>query len=241
MIYSFAVLTALASALSPTLPPAFSQTFPQTFSQTAPTQAAPDWISQLTTIDLNRAKNYARQAIEEVNGGLELYHAEDAMHGPSAESPYQDNGDGTWTFIFFGGTPGWTTPTLESEVTVNQTTGAVTVLYNGPLRNLLPTMQNQRPGGEVNAPMATGITLNRAKNYARQAIEELNGGLGLYQAENGMHGKAEEAPYQDNGDGTWTFIFFGGTPGWATPSIESEVTVNQMTGEVTVNYNGALR
>ncbi len=201
--------------------------------------------AQLTTIDLNRAKNYARQAIETLNGGLGLYHAEDAMHGPAEDSPYQENEDGTWTFIFLGGAPGWTTPTVESEVTVNQTTGAVEVLYNGPIRfqGSQADIQDdsQRPGGEVIAPSSLGINLNRAKNYARQAIEELNGGLGLYQAEDAMHGRAEEAPYQDNGDGTWTFIFLGGAPGWTTPTVESEVTIDQATGAVTVDYNGSLR
>lgn len=235
MLNSLVLLTALAlQSPLPSVLPLSSQT-PQ----------GSVWISQLTTIDLNRAKNYARQAIETLNGGLGLYHAEDGMHGPAEASPYQDNGDGTWTFVFLGGAPGWTTPTVESEVTVNQNTGAVTVLYNGAIRNndaLPQTLQdNQRPREVENIPLASGIPLNRAKNYARQAIEELNGGLGLYQAEHTMHGKAEESPYQDNGDGTWTFIFRGGTPGWTTPTVESEVTVNQLTGEVTVDYNGALR
>jgi hypothetical protein len=232
MIHSLVILSALT--FQPALPVTLRANLPD-LSQN------PVEVSQLTTIDLNRAKNYARQAIETLNGGLGLYHAEDAMHGPAEDSPYQDNEDGTWTFIFFGGAPGWTTPTVESEVTVNQTTGAVEVLYNGSIRNFEVLPANERPGGEVIAPSATGITFNRAKNYARQAIEELNGGLGLYQAENGMHGRAEEAPYQDNGDGTWTFIFFGGAPGWTTPTIESEVTVDQDTGAVTVNYNGGLR
>ncbi|MEY2979390.1 MAG: purine nucleoside permease [Prochlorotrichaceae cyanobacterium] len=199
-------------------------------------------LSQFTTVDLNRAKNYARQAIEDLNGGLGLYQAEDAMHGPSEESPYRDNGDGTWSFVFFGGEPGWTTPSIESEVTVDQGTGDVIVNYNGAIRNpeIVPA-DHQTPGGVVNAPLSLGITLNRAKNYARQAIEDLNGGLGLYQAEDVMHGPSEGAPYLDNGDGTWTFVFFGGAPGWTTPTIESEVTVNQSTGEVVVDYNGSPR
>jgi hypothetical protein len=227
-----------------TLSPSVPATLPLSVSDLVSSRQVP--ISQMTTVDLNRAKNYARQAIETLNGGLGLYHAEDAMHGLAEDSPYQDNGDGTWTFIFFGGAPGWTTPTVESEVTVDQRTGAVEVLYNGSIRTfqadeLESEPASQRPGGEVNAPLSTGITLNRAKNYARQAIEELNGGLGLYQAEDGMHGKAEEAPYEDNGDSTWTFIFFGGAPGWTTPTVESEVTVDQDTGAVTVDYNGRLR
>ena len=84
---------------------------------------------------LNRAKNLARQAAEMANGGLNEYRAEDSMHGPSIESPFVDNGDGTWTFTFKGGSPGSMTPTVESIVTVDQNTFQVTVDYNGPIQN----------------------------------------------------------------------------------------------------------
>ncbi|WNZ23177.1 hypothetical protein HJG54_10135 [Leptolyngbya sp. NK1-12] len=85
-------------------------------------------------IALNRAKNLARMAAERENGGLSVYQAEAAMHGPSAESPFVDNGDGTLTFNFVGGPPGFTTPTVESVVTVNTIDWTITMDYNGPIR-----------------------------------------------------------------------------------------------------------
>jgi hypothetical protein len=85
--------------------------------------------------DLNRAKNLARQAAERANGGLTRYRAESAMHGPSADSPFVDNGDGSWTFTFRGGAPGSNNYTTESVVTVNRNGWIITVDYNGPVRS----------------------------------------------------------------------------------------------------------
>lgn len=84
--------------------------------------------------DLSRAKNLARQAAERVNGGINSYWAEPSMHGPAADSPYTDNGDGTWTFIFLGGAPASDIRDVETEVLVNRTTWDVSVVYNGPVR-----------------------------------------------------------------------------------------------------------
>lgn len=84
--------------------------------------------------DLGRAKNLARQAAEEANGGLSEYWAEPSMHGPADESPYVDNGDGTWTFTVFGGAPASEVYDIETVVLVERGTWAVTVLYNGPVR-----------------------------------------------------------------------------------------------------------
>lgn len=84
-------------------------------------------------VDLNRAKNLARQAAEEANGGIRVYRAEASMFGPASECPYVDNGD-SWTFTFRGGRPGLTTYTTESVVTVYKNTSRVVVAYNGPVR-----------------------------------------------------------------------------------------------------------
>lgn len=83
--------------------------------------------------------------------------------------------------------------------------------------------------------------LNRAKNLARQAAERANGGLGQYRAEASMHGPAEHSPFVDNGNGSWTFTFFGSRPGFSNFSIESVVTVAQDGKKVTFDYNGPIR
>ena len=103
-----------------------------------PVRYAQSQLNDITVIsnniELNRAKNLARQAAEIANGGLGEYRAEAAMHGASAQSPFVDNGDGTWTFTFQGYKPGASVYTVETVVTVSQD-GRVRVDYNGRIRN----------------------------------------------------------------------------------------------------------
>ncbi len=82
--------------------------------------------------------------------------------------------------------------------------------------------------------------LNRAKNYARQAAEERNGGLRVYRAEAKMHGPVRETGLVENPDGTVTFRFYGGAPA-APPSIESVVTVEINGWRTRIDYNGPIR
>lgn len=91
--------------------------------------------SRSISIDsLHRAKNLARQAAERENGGLNRYRADSTMHGPASQTNYVDHGDGSVTFTFTGGAPGFTTASVESIITVDTRTWQVAVDYNGPLR-----------------------------------------------------------------------------------------------------------
>jgi len=119
----------------------------QTPSDPAPSDQTPSPTESTTTterqqnatvlLDLNRAKNIARQAAERANGGLGNYRAELSMHGPASKSAYVDNGNGSWTFTFKGSRPGETIPSYESVVTVS-TQGQVTIDYNGAVRTTSP-------------------------------------------------------------------------------------------------------
>ncbi|MBW4591032.1 hypothetical protein G7B40_008440 [Aetokthonos hydrillicola Thurmond2011] len=90
--------------------------------------------NKISLINLNRAENLARQAAEQANGGLQHYRAQNSMYGPAEDSPYNYNGDGSWTFTFKGHSPDSDTPTVESVVTVSRTR-IVRIDYNGPIRS----------------------------------------------------------------------------------------------------------
>ncbi len=83
---------------------------------------------------LSRAKNYARQVAEQTNGGLQVYRTEAMMHRPIEETDYVKNSDGTVTFTFYGGRPGFSSPTVKSIITVNLTSGETHLDYNGEIR-----------------------------------------------------------------------------------------------------------
>ena len=323
------------------------------YAQSSPNLSAPP--AAANPFFLTRAKNLARQAAERQNGGLNLYRAEVAMYGPAVDAPHRQNPDGSITFTFKGGTPGFVTPTVETVANVTPQ-GLVKLQYNGPLRSIaqgtvqstspqtqqptpsdnrltdtlekpvlipssqpltpnspppvsppsvpkvpsnrpptssgLPTLQpapgitpsqtlppissqpqtptitpsqtlppissqpqtpaitpETRPG---NPPVPTllpsiqskGINndlfLARAKNLARQAGINANGGLAQYRPESSMFGPAAGTPHQKNQDGSITFRFQGGVPGYQTPTVESIVTVTP-NNTVTVTYNGPIR
>jgi hypothetical protein len=83
---------------------------------------------------INRAKNLARQAAITANGGLERYRPDPVMFGPAIQTQYLRNADGSITFSFMGGAPGFSTPSIETVATVVPG-GSVKLDYNGPLRN----------------------------------------------------------------------------------------------------------
>jgi hypothetical protein len=103
---------------------------------TQPTQTREERIQGLiqAAVNLNRAKNLARMTAERANGGLSVYQAESAMHGPSEESPYVINADGSYTFSFKGGRPGFTEPSIASVITVNPADWSIVIDSNGPIR-----------------------------------------------------------------------------------------------------------
>ncbi|MFN4194872.1 MAG: hypothetical protein ACK4HM_03460 [Thermosynechococcus sp.] len=91
---------------------------------------------------LQRARNWASQTAERANGGLSRYRAEALMFGPASQSPFVDNGDGTFTFRFRGGLPAEPL-TLETIVTVNPdpSNPMIRIDYNGPIQSAPPPAQ----------------------------------------------------------------------------------------------------
>ena len=87
----------------------------------------------LDNSDLPKARNLARQAAEQHNGGLSKYRAEASMYGPAKDSPYVNHGNGTYTFRFLGGPPGQP-PNIETVVTVAPREPSIKIEYNGPIR-----------------------------------------------------------------------------------------------------------
>lgn len=84
------------------------------------------------------------------------------------------------------------------------------------------------------------VSLNQAKNFARQAAEAANGGIRVYRAEASMHGPAQQCPYVDNGN-SWTFTFAGNRVGSTSQTVQSVVTVYKTSRRVVVAYNGPVR
>ena len=82
--------------------------------------------------------------------------------------------------------------------------------------------------------------LGRAMNLARQTREATNGGLGKYRPEASMYGPANEAACTVSGDDMWTFTFKGTAPGSSVPMVETVVTINNQTWQITVDRNTRL-
>jgi len=94
-----------------------------------------DYSATLQESRIGKAQNFARQVAEKANGGLSKYRAEPSMFGDPRLSPYRDNGDGSWSFTFLGGTPGSANYSIESVVTISRDFSRMTLDYNGPIRS----------------------------------------------------------------------------------------------------------
>ncbi|MBL1175713.1 hypothetical protein [Pantanalinema sp. GBBB05] len=131
-------ITSVATLCTLVLSAVAAQAQPNGFASDGKTNSCVDKAraSENPTVNIlavGRAKNLARQSAESANGGLGNYHAEDAMHGPIGGVNCTANDNGTMTFTFQGGKPGFTTPTVQTTVTVDPTNWDVKVDSNGPI------------------------------------------------------------------------------------------------------------
>lgn len=239
----------------------------RTFAQVSSPPSAVQPSSQDVNF-LARAKNLARQAGINANGGLEAYRPELSMFGPALKSPYTKNPDGSVTFKFLGSAPGSSVFAQETVATVSPDS-TVTIVYNGPIRGANPgadlslgglstfdeTASNPATTNTTNpspvAVKATGSEGNlaildeatfiaRARNLARQLGIKENGGLDQYRPEASMFGPTSNSPHTIHSDGSVTFTFKGGAPAFTTPTVETEVLVTRE-GQVSLQYNGVIR
>lgn len=131
---------------------------------------------------------------------------------------------------------------LTSFTLVTLISSGLPVLLSSQPATAQGTCPSLRPLNRATSIKTPIPNLSRAKNYARQAAEAANGGIGKYRAENAMHGQAINAPFVENIDGTVTFTFLGcKAPGFSQATVESQVTVNPNGWKTTVNYNGPIR
>lgn len=188
---------------------------------------------------LTRAKNLARQAAIQQNGGLAQYRPESSMYGPALQSPFTRNDDGSVTFTIKGGLPGAVQLDQETEILVSENVD-VTVVYNGLSRG---GIGGGNLASDTNASAIAALDedsfIARARNLARQAGISANGGLRVYRPEASMFGPTSSAPFVKNSDESVTFTFQGGSPLSAQPTQETAVTVTKA-GNVSVDFNRSL-
>jgi len=87
-------------------------------------------------IALNKARNIVRATAERINGGVEVYRTEVALHRQLGEQHVQDKGD-SWIISFFGGTPEEVSIkniySIYTVIKINKKTFETQVLYNGKI------------------------------------------------------------------------------------------------------------
>jgi len=85
-----------------------------------------------------RAANMARMQAEGLNGGLQVYTAEDCMHRGGGGPCLVSDSEQGYRFRFLGGAPGWASrreqATIETVVLVSPDAKELKVEYNGPIR-----------------------------------------------------------------------------------------------------------
>jgi hypothetical protein len=121
--------------------------------------------------------------------------------------------------------------------------GAASIAISLPLRaQTAQTPYTPTPNSTLKStvPASDVYFLNRAKNLARQAAINANGGLGKYRPDPVMYGPAIQTAYARNNDGSITFRFNGSAPGISTPKFETVATV-AANGVVSLDYNGNPR
>jgi hypothetical protein len=164
LLFSSILLTPLTVAPTPIR----AQGQPTPFPVMQPLQVA-QAKPKVDPFFLTRAKNLARQAAENKNGGLNSYRAEPAMYGPAIDSPFVENEDGSLTFSFKGGPPGFTAPTLETVATVTPP-GIVNISYNGPVRPATAEQEDPQP---PSTPADTNPVPPEAPSQIIDQIKEL--------------------------------------------------------------------
>ncbi len=114
--------------------PLMAQTPSPQIPSSAPSTAVPNGAAPASDVYfINRAKNLARQAAIQANGGLSQYRPDPIMYGPAVQTAYVRNSNGSITFRFTGTAPGVPTPKFETVATV-AANGVVNLDYNGSPR-----------------------------------------------------------------------------------------------------------
>lgn len=99
-------------------------------AQTSPQDTSSILIEYRNLVQLNKAKNLARQAAEKANGGLGKYRAEPAMHSDPEQTNHQKIRENTWKFTFLGKRPHADNYTIKSVVIVDLNRDTVTIESN---------------------------------------------------------------------------------------------------------------
>jgi len=101
-------------------------------------QASPPPLNQFQEIEgLNRARHIARTMGERINGGIERYRTEPAMHRGGIGENHVENHGSYWLISFLGGTPEEVSIhkkySIYTIIKIDKTTFRPEVVYNGEI------------------------------------------------------------------------------------------------------------